>query len=491
MRALFITVLLALLVASACGGDSGPRVRLLLQPVEGILIEDIGAALDETVSIIEQRLDGFDIGSEVERIDDNTIAVMVSSEDAEAAQRALEPTGLLQFCEPVMNEAGDVAIVRDGTVAYEPGSCKPKINVLGGFMPEGESLEVEFVSWARTGELGSEDNPRDEQIVWHLATGTIDGVELSLDSTYLLPTTSVFITGSVIKQPTLFFEFEGDGEEVLEQVTERLRERNYPIAPFLDGDPILDSTGLMIAPQVQERLTGGQVVITGLNLEAAEELSILLNTGAFPISLRIVEITEVQVALESSFFDLSFWQAFVAGLSATLIGAGVGVYLALYRDREVAVARAQTEAEAEEKIGRELRRQLLGALGEGVDKNLELIRKLTAEVQEGTVTFYNVDLTLLDSLSQEMFTSLIHIELIQAVDSLRHELHLLHREVEIHLETSYSSVRAMMGFAEDRRQLVFYIKQHLAQVEKDATSVGALIAAELVELQNPKQQQGG
>ena len=293
LRALFISVLLVLLVASACGGDSGPRVRLLLQPVEGILIEDMDAALDEAVSIIEQRLDGFDIGSEVERLGDDTITVLVSIDDAEEAERLLQPTGLLQFCEPVVNEEGDVAIVRDGTVAYEPGSCKPKINVLGGFMPEGESLEVEFVPWARQGAPGSANNPRDEEIVWKPATALIDGVELSLDSTLLLPTTFVTIMGQVITQPVLVFEFGGDGEQLLELVTEGLETRNYPIAPFLDGEPILDSNGLMIAPQVQTTLTGGQGTISGLRLETAEELSILLNTGAFPIPLRIAEITEV------------------------------------------------------------------------------------------------------------------------------------------------------------------------------------------------------
>lgn len=300
LKVLLVASLLGLFVIAACGDESGPRTRLVLEPVEGLLVEDMDAELDEAVRIIERRLDEFGLGdSKVERLGDDGIVVLVKPADAEDAERALGRTGLLQLCEPVINKDGDVAIVQNGTVSYEPGTCKPERDEAGEivlipvFVDPAIEPRIEFVPWARQGMPAAASNPRDSDIVWQPATGLIDSEEIALDSTHLRPNTFVSTIGAVIQQPTLFFEFEDDGADVLEQVTERLSERNYPIAMFIDGEPLLDTNGLIIAPQVQVTLTGGQGTITSLAEETAEELSMLLNGGAFPIPLRIVEISEV------------------------------------------------------------------------------------------------------------------------------------------------------------------------------------------------------
>ena len=76
-------------------------------------------------------------------------------------------------------------------------------------------------------------------------------------------------------------------------MTERLVDGNYPLAVFLDGEPIRGENGSVIAPRIQSVITsGGQ--ITGLSREDAFRLSTLLNTGAFPIPLRVVEIVEIE-----------------------------------------------------------------------------------------------------------------------------------------------------------------------------------------------------
>ena len=308
-------ILLAVLAVASisCGSDepSGPRTRLVLEPVEGLLVEDMDAALDDAIRVIDRRLDAFGLeDSKVERSGDDSIVVLVKTADAEEAERILAKTGLLQFCEPVVDEAGNVAVLLGGSVSYKPGTCEPERDEAGNILtvppffvessppeppepPQPPKSPIEFVPWARMGAPGQAANPRDDEIVWQPATATIDGEEVTLDGTYLLPTTSVFITGTVIQQPTLIFEFEGDGVSALEQVTERLSERNYPIGMFLDGEPIRDSNGLVIAPQVIAELTSGQGTITGLSEEAANDLSMLLNGGAYPIPLRIVEISEV------------------------------------------------------------------------------------------------------------------------------------------------------------------------------------------------------
>lgn len=299
-----VTLVVLAVAFLSCGSDepAGPRTRLVLLPelgTEGIPQQELEDRLDGVVRIIDRRLDEFELeGSSVERTSTNGIEVFVRQADAEKAESMIARTGLLQFCEPVINEAGDVAIVRNGSVIYEPGTCQPERDEAGdiltvGMFVEGPKPPIEFVPWARQGAPGSGANPRDDDIVWQPATGLVEGEEISLDSTYLRPNTFAFISELGLKQPTLIFEFGGDGVDLLELITSRLRERNYPLAPFLDGEPILDSNGLIVAPQVQAALTGGQGTITGLSEETAEELSILLNAGAFPIPLRIVDISEV------------------------------------------------------------------------------------------------------------------------------------------------------------------------------------------------------
>ena len=291
--ALPLIALAVLAVASiSCGSDepTGPRWRVVLEPAATLTVEDVEGVFDDVIEVAERRIKAFGGQVNSSSVVDRRIELQVSGLLQDDVERALVPTGLLQFCEPVMDVAGNVAIVRSGTVNYEAGSCEPERDEAGEIVLAVGTIE--FVPWARQGMPAAASNPRDSDIVWQPATGLIDGEEIALDSTYLLPNTSVIITGTVIQQPTLFFEFEGNGVDVLEQVTERLELRNYPIAMFIDGEPLLDTNGQIIAPQVQAPLTGGQGVIASLSEETAEELSMLLNAGAFPIPLRIVEISE-------------------------------------------------------------------------------------------------------------------------------------------------------------------------------------------------------
>ncbi|MDZ4278989.1 MAG: protein translocase subunit SecD, partial [Dehalococcoidia bacterium] len=94
----------------------------------------------------------------------------------------------------------------------------------------------------------------------------------------------------------LVFTWDGDGAKISEQVTERLSQRQYPLASFLDGEPIRGEDDTIIAPSVQSVITA-QGQITGLTLRDAQDLSKLLNTGAFPVPLRIVQQQDVDATL--------------------------------------------------------------------------------------------------------------------------------------------------------------------------------------------------
>ena len=324
--------------AMSLGLDLRGGTRLVMEPEEGIQVEDLDAALDGAVRVIERRVNEFGVAeSEVNRLGDNRIAVQLPGINPEEAIRQIGRTALLQFCEPVVDDTGSVAVlpvidgVIQGQVRYQPQTCQAVLDGEGNIVvdpseADGEVVppgEIVFVTWVRQNAPGAAANPRDNEIVWKPATGIVDGVELALNGEFLRPNTSVQITGTVISSPTLFFEFRAEGEEILEQVTARLETRNYPLAPFLDGEPIRDTNNQVIAPQVQATLTGGQGTITSLDLETAQELSTLLNTGAFPIPLRIIQQQDVDATLG----DTAVRNSVIAGEIALLL---IMVFMVLY-----------------------------------------------------------------------------------------------------------------------------------------------------------------
>ncbi len=77
-------------------------------------------------------------------------------------------------------------------------------------------------------------------------------------------------------EPEVDFELKGEGPELFADITTRLVGR--PLGIFLDRIYIS-------SPNVREPITGGRGRITGVTLEEAEELALLLNSGALPIPL--------------------------------------------------------------------------------------------------------------------------------------------------------------------------------------------------------------
>jgi len=278
--------------AMSLGLDLRGGTRLVLAPEEGIQVEDLDAALDGAQDVIERRVNEFGVAeSEVNRLGDIRLSVQLPGIEPDEAIAKIGRTALLQFCEPLTDASGNVAAT-EGEVQYRAQTCDPvrdandEIVVTGG--------TIAFVPWARDDTPQANDNPQPDEIVWQPATAEIDGQTNTLDGNYLRPNT--FVRFDDFGRPTLVFQFTSDGADVAEQVTERLSERNYPLAPYLDGDPILDSNGLPIAPRVQGTIsTDG--VITGLDSEEAQDLSKLLNTGAFPIPLRVVQQQDVDATL--------------------------------------------------------------------------------------------------------------------------------------------------------------------------------------------------
>lgn len=92
-------------------------------------------------------------------------------------------------------------------------------------------------------------------------------------------------------EPHVELQFDGEGTKLFEQITER--NVGKPLAIFLDGKSIIDTTGDgkiteedIYAPKVIEKITGGKAVITGeSNVNEAKTLVKRLNEGALPVPL--------------------------------------------------------------------------------------------------------------------------------------------------------------------------------------------------------------
>jgi preprotein translocase subunit SecD len=91
------------------------------------------------------------------------------------------------------------------------------------------------------------------------------------------------------KQPYVRFELTREGTTEFAEITSRNLKK--PIQIVLDGN-------VMSAPIVQSAITGGAGVIEGLeSLEEARELSVVLNAGALPVKVQILESMTVSPLL--------------------------------------------------------------------------------------------------------------------------------------------------------------------------------------------------
>jgi len=153
---------------------------------------------------------------------------------------------------------------------------------------------------------------------WIPATGTIDGEEKALNSSYFKENTRV--TRDDFGNVYLIFEWNDEGSQLSEQITTRLL--GEQLAIYEGDEPLLGDDGYPIAPVIQAVITGsGQ--IEGLSVNEATELSSQLNAGRLPVSLEIIYEQNISPILGADFVNLSV----KAGLIGILL---VMLFMALY-----------------------------------------------------------------------------------------------------------------------------------------------------------------
>jgi preprotein translocase subunit SecD len=154
--------------------------------------------------------------------------------------------------------------------------------------------------------------------VWIPATGTIDGVEKVLNSSYFKDNTYVTVDDRGLVY--LVFEWTAEGAVLSEQVTTRLLNKQLGI--FEGDEPLRGEDGQQIAPIVNAVITDrGQ--IEGLSNTESLELSRQLNAGRLPVSLRVVFEETVSPSLGADFVGLA--------VKAGIIGAAMVVlFMSIY-----------------------------------------------------------------------------------------------------------------------------------------------------------------
>jgi preprotein translocase subunit SecD len=256
---------------------------------------NLDEALDTAVEVVDRRVNAFGVAeSIVERVGSNRISVQLPGISSEEAVDKIGRTAQLQFMEmardPVTNEV--IVNQADGTTKTFP-------------------LDVV---------LNSETFIRNAKFVPVAVVGQ-DGVRRELNGSYL-NRGDIYISSNAVGLPVLNFAMNDEGTELLKQATRRLSQPPQPLAFFLDGEPVRDKDGNIIAPRVRSEIDG-KGIIEGLSRAEANTLSTLLRTGAFPVPLRVVQQDDVDATLG----DQAVVYSVQAGLIAILV---VMAFMTLY-----------------------------------------------------------------------------------------------------------------------------------------------------------------
>lgn len=136
--------------------------------------------------------------------------------------------------------------------------------------------------------------------------GQFKSLEPPLTGANLKPT---FVSFQGINDPVINFEFGAPDDQRWIKLSNDFFQQQVQIV--LDGRQIS-------APQINARFTSGSGIIEGrFTVEEAKELSLLLNSGALPVPLEIIQSTRIEPTLG----EASVRQSLIAGaIGLTLVG---------------------------------------------------------------------------------------------------------------------------------------------------------------------------
>jgi preprotein translocase subunit SecD len=254
--------------------------------------------MDGVLAVIANRINPLGVTEpDFHRRGDDQIVVELPGTDITDIQKErIGRTALLEFREWVQVPIGDEEVEVE-VETEEEASEEGEEPVDGGEEEQAEEGE------------GEAEEPVDEEEsepvtigMWVPATGTVNGQEKVLNSSYFKENT--YVDRGQLGEIALHFEWNEEGAELSEQITGRLVVGNQPMGIFEGDEPLLGDDGRPIAPRVQAVITDTGI-ITGLSMVEATELSKQLNAGRLPVPLTRVGEMTVKPKLGEDFVDLS------------------------------------------------------------------------------------------------------------------------------------------------------------------------------------------
>lgn len=179
-------------------------------------------------------------------------------------------------------------------------------------------------------------------------------------------------------EPQVFLEFNDEGAEIFEKITER--NVGNPVAIFLDGAPIS-------APVVQEQISGGQAQITGrFTLDEAKQLVRRFNAGALPVPITLLSQESVGASLGKDalikslraavygtiavMFFMIFWYRLPGVISVFALGVYGALTLLLFKLIPVTLSSAGIAG-------------FILSVGMAVDANILIFERMKEELRSG------------------------------------------------------------------------------------------------------------
>jgi protein-export membrane protein SecD/preprotein translocase SecF subunit len=260
---------------------------------------NVDDAMDVARDIIENRVNKFGVSeTEVTREGKNRLAVQLPGIAPDEAAALIGKTALLEFREPVLDDARKIVCVKND------GSGEFSAEVSQVHESTGENGVKSMTCTGPSGETGD--------VKWRPAAGTVQ------DQTRVLTGRLLKANGANVTVPPsgcqngpacVTLEFNSEGATIFEQITSRLT--GYPLAIFLDDE-------LVSAPSVSGPISGGNGIISGLELDEAKTLRVQLNAGALPVPLRTIQTSEVDATLGEKTLVRSV-QAGIIGILAVMV----------------------------------------------------------------------------------------------------------------------------------------------------------------------------
>ena len=124
--------------------------------------------------------------------------------------------------------------------------------------------------------------------------------------------------------PEVAISFNEEGGKIFEKITEA--NIGKPLAIFLDN-------GLVSAPTVQNKISGGSAVINGVSLAEAKDMIQRFNAGALPAPIELVDQMSISPSLGTDSLKSAIWAGFLGTLLVMLFMVGyyrkMGIFASL------------------------------------------------------------------------------------------------------------------------------------------------------------------